>query len=119
MTPNLERKTVVPLFKPARTAKATGRRKRLKPFSERKAAGFDAYRQLAEELLMRSHGDCEIASDYCKGRGEFIHHVLRRSQGGTDTAEDTRWTCDPCHRYLHDNVAESYERGWLRKRVRR
>ena len=69
--------------------------------------------ELREELLLRSHGDCEIGSTVCTGRGEQVHHALRRSQGGRDIPEHTRLTCAPCHEHLHRHPTEAFEKGWL------
>ena len=82
--------------------------------TERAIAARKASRvELLEELLLRSHGACEIGSPACTGRGVHVHHALRRSQGGRDVPEHTRLTCEPCHEHLHRNVAEAFERGWL------
>lgn len=41
------------------------------------------------------------------------HHVRRRSQGGRDEASNLLTVCAPCHRDIHDNPADSRERGLL------
>jgi hypothetical protein len=58
---------------------------------------------------------CELGLvDSCTGRAEVRHHILRRSQGGSDEASNTLDLCDADHRWIHDHPAVSYERGWLR-----
>ena len=75
----------------------------------------DARIALREEVLMRSHGDCEIGSPVCTGRGHHVHHVKRRSRGGRDTLDNVRLACEACHTHLHANPAEAYEKGWLHR----
>jgi hypothetical protein len=77
------------------------------------AAKKDADVALREEVLMRSHGDCEIRSAVCTGRVEVVHHVLRRGQGGAYDLDLVRGSCVACHEHLHGHVAEALERGWL------
>lgn len=43
------------------------------------------------------------------------HHVLRRSQGGTDTADNLLTLCRAHHRWVHEHPALSIEIGLLRK----
>jgi hypothetical protein len=82
--------------------------------TERIWAAKKAHRvELLEEVLLRCHGDCEIGSPDCTGRGHHLHHALRRSQGGRDRLEDVRLSCAPCHDYLHTHVAEAFDKGWL------
>lgn len=42
------------------------------------------------------------------------HHVLRRSQGGTD--KDVVLMCRACHREIHQYPGEARLEGWLRSR---
>lgn len=44
-----------------------------------------------------------------------VHHIVRRSQGGTDELANLLVTCSLHHRYIHEHPAESYERGWLKR----
>ena len=57
---------------------------------------------------------CRVASPVCSGRPTERHHIVRRSQGGTDDASNTLDCCGPCHRWVHAHPAMSFERGWLR-----
>jgi len=43
------------------------------------------------------------------------HHVLRRSQGGTDTADNLVTLCRAHHDWVHQNPARSFEIGLLRR----
>jgi hypothetical protein len=53
----------------------------------------------------------------CEGRAIHRHHILRRSQGGSDGASNTVDICNGCHHYIHGHPAWSYENGWLRRRA--
>lgn len=68
------------------------------------------------ELLFRSQGRCETRgySPLCTGYGIHAHHVIRRSQGGHNNANNLLWVCSMCHRKIHDNPAEALRRGYLR-----
>ncbi len=59
---------------------------------------------------------CEAKLPVCEGRARHRHHVLLRSQGGTDDAANTKDICGACHRWVHDHPAESYKNGLLRHR---
>ena len=72
----------------------------------------DDVRQAVE---YRAGFGCEVSGPNCTGKGEHLHHVLRRSQGGGHTADNLLLTCAPDHRHIHANPAQSYERGWLRR----
>jgi hypothetical protein len=58
---------------------------------------------------------CEIQTTFCTGRATQRHHILRRSQGGSDDRENTLDTCSSCHDYVHANPKISYAQGWLRR----
>lgn len=60
------------------------------------------------EVARRSNGRCEI----CRRRADHMHHrKLRRH--GDHSAANLLHLCFRCHAWIHANVAESYERGWL------
>lgn len=103
---DLTRRDVEPLTKQPKLSK----RKR----TERAwAAKREADVALREEVLLRSHGDCEIRSEVCTGRVEHVHHVLRKAKGGAYDLDLVRGACVLCHDFLHGHVELSYERGWL------
>lgn len=69
-----------------------------------------------KEVRERSGGRCEVrVPGVCTGRGEQVHHVILRGQGGPDELWNLLDACAACHRYVHDHPAESYENEWLRK----
>lgn len=60
---------------------------------------------------------CEAGiTGVCTGRAEHRHHKLRRSQGGTDDADNTADLCAACHSWAHGHPAASYELDLLRRR---
>ena len=104
-----DRQVPEPNFKQPRLSK----RKR----TERAWAAKKATRVvLLEELLMRSHGRCELQTPECVGDGSEVHHRLMRSAGGQDVPEHTAWVCQPCHGFAHGHPGMSYDNGWLIRR---
>lgn len=59
---------------------------------------------------------CEARTDVCVGRASHRHHVLPRSGGGNDATPHLD-VCAPCHTFIHEHPALSYERGWLQRRT--
>lgn len=75
------------------------------------------YGKVRKWVRDRANDMCEARiADVCAGRGAHAHHILMRSQGGTDDMGNLIWVCPPCHGHIHENPAESYEAGFLRKR---
>ena len=73
------------------------------------------YSIVRKDVAGRAGERCEIRSDVCEIRGTECHHLLPRSEGGKDEIANCVWTCDPCHRYLHENKEEAYSKNWLRR----
>lgn len=70
----------------------------------------------AKEVIKRAASCCEASTPVCTFRPEQIHHRRMRSQGGGDEPVNLLHVCGACHRFIHDNPAQSYERGWLLRR---
>jgi len=69
-----------------------------------------------EFVRARSGGWCEAGvSDDCTRHGTELHHIVRRSQGGTNDDENLRLLCHQCHSWTHRNVAAAYQLGLLRR----
>lgn len=62
----------------------------------------------------RSRGFCEAGTPACTGPGEVFHHRQGRRTHDPDLILHC---CDACHLYIHAHPAESYERGWMVRRV--
>lgn len=92
------------------------RKSPLRKVSARRLGQRIHYSRIRGDVEARSNGRCELRTPACTGRGSECHHLLPRSAGGPDDMGNCVWTCPPCHLYVHLNPAESYERGWLRRR---
>ena len=62
-----------------------------------------AYKNLQFDVMLRDNWTCQI----CKEHTEYPpHHIIYRSQGGSDTMENMVCLCGPlennCHRLVHD-----------------
>lgn len=56
---------------------------------------------------MKHHGFGEQDIIYCENCGRIavdIHHIVFRSQGGTDDASNLIALCRECHNLAHDGV---------------
>lgn len=70
--------------------------------------------EVRAEVVARSGGRCEgRVAPGCNGRGEHMHHRLRRSQGGGHTAAVLVHLCAPDHRAVHANPEWAYRHGLL------
>lgn len=72
-------------------------------------AELDAMRPL---VLARSHGFCECARD-CSRNAHQIHHVTRRSQGGTNELGNLLHLSHDCHAWVHAHPREARALGLL------
>jgi 5-methylcytosine-specific restriction endonuclease McrA len=69
------------------------------------------YTEFRRTLFQRSGGHCEIPKEDGEPCGVYapwmgyrhgeVHHVIKRSHGGSDTPENCFWSCDSCHRGEH------------------
>jgi 5-methylcytosine-specific restriction endonuclease McrA len=57
------------------------------------------YRKLCEEVARRAGNRCERCKP-SKGR-LTVHHIIKRSQGGTDTLDNLILLCEKCHGAEH------------------
>jgi 5-methylcytosine-specific restriction endonuclease McrA len=64
--------------------------------SKKGAARGRRLAKLKMELLKEFHGHCEVCG--CSRLPIDLHHIVKRSQGGKDTAENTCLLCRWCHR---------------------
>ncbi len=82
---------------------------------KKKQKGATELDKAREVARTRSKGLCEVRTRACTGRGSEAHHVLRRSQGGSDDPSNLLWACLHCHDWLHKHPAKAYEKGWMMK----
>ena len=50
------------------------------------------------------------------GASGQAHHLVTRSRGGSDTADNLAWVCRPCHDWIHAHPNEARATGLLRAR---
>lgn len=55
------------------------------------------YSKLRREIYERDEGQCVI----CGSPGAHIHHIVFRSQGGKDAADNLVTLCGSCHEKAH------------------
>jgi hypothetical protein len=80
----------------------------------RRSAGWNRSRQWT---LDRAHGRCEaLVHEDCTKRAEHVHHILMRSQGGSDDPANLLACCHLCHHWIHHHPALSYRLGFLAHR---
>lgn len=75
-----------------------------------------AYAELRAELLeSRAGRKCEAQGFHrwhCSGY-LTLHHLLRRSQGGSNAPENLIVVCTVHHRLIHSNPKEAMQEGFL------
>lgn len=90
--------------------------KRTGPIKARgKSRGID--KALYAEVVLRDRGCVGVwllPHVTCAGRID-PHHILRRSQGGPDTADNLVALCRVHHSFVHDHPEIGYRTGLLRR----
>jgi len=82
------------------------RGKRITPVSAKGRARWDTLKALRIAVIARAEGRCQ----YCGAWGHLdAHHVVKRSQGGTDTMDNLVALCRSCH----DRTDSPYAKGKL------
>ncbi len=69
-------------------------------------------REGQRQVRVRSGGYCEAGVHCCTIQAAQVHHIVLRSAGGADTADNLIAVCRPCHDWIHANPAEARFRGW-------
>ena len=98
------------------------RRTPLKGHSWRRRATLaDAlWRDARDAALERDQWDCQAPARGLEGECEFpldVHHLKRRSQGGTHELSNLLCLCRTHHRYVHAHPAVAYRLGLLVRRA--
>ncbi len=68
------------------------------------------YSKLRREIYERDGGQCVL----CGGRGAHIHHIVFRSQGGKDAADNLVTLCGSCHEKAHGIGKSAYTQKEIR-----
>lgn len=88
--------------------------KKRKPFPRWRDGRKSAEWNRTRKWVMARAGDrCEVRTDGCWKRATQVHHIQRRSQGGSDDPSNLLAACDFCHDWIHRNVSLAKAAGWL------
>lgn len=66
---------------------------------------------VVQQAWDRQGGRCAVPE--CRRVAHDPHHRKRRPHGRDDTLDNILLLCRDCHRWVHHNVGEAYERGLL------
>lgn len=92
---------------------------RLRRSSRRQRALDQLWQVRRRQALELTEGCCIAHTPVCPSgdhRADEVHHMLPRSAGGGHELANLLPCCGDAHDYIHAHPAESYERGWLRRR---
>lgn len=94
---------------------ATLKRTRLAPIGKKQRADRGQLADARPVVETRSGGRCEfeLSAVRCEAAAVHLHHVHRRSQGGSNEPTNLRHLCAHHHRIVHDNPGWSFDHGWL------
>lgn len=68
-------------------------------------------------MTQRAGDACEARfSKGCSGWGAEAHHIVLRSQGGSNEPENLLWVCSACHSTIHSYPLAARERGLIASR---
>lgn len=73
-------------------------------------------RQLLDKALVTRCAAHGFLLHHCSGPA-VVHHVLRRSQGGTNDPSNLIVVCNLHHKLIHDNPVAAVDAGFLRWRA--
>lgn len=61
--------------------------------------------------------DCELRiRNVCTGQEQGLHHLKKKSQGGEDTAENCKLSCNACNRWVEDHPIQAEAFGLVIRR---
>lgn len=62
------------------------------------------YQNMRAFLMAREHGKCQLCKkEFSKGNSSHIHHIVPRSESGTDREKNLALLHEKCHKKLHKN----------------
>ncbi len=87
----------------------------LRPRSKKMAKKYRDERVPFVVAMLEKNPRCQAdVQGVCKIWAVHIHEPLQRSAAGSITdPENAMAVCGDCHRYIHANIPESREKGWL------
>ena len=65
----------------------------------------------------RSGGFCEAHTPVCDHVAQHVHHKAGRKGVGAHSPSNLLHVCNGCHSYIHEHPQESYEAGWMLRRL--
>jgi hypothetical protein len=65
------------------------------------------YQNMRSYLMTRENGKCQLCDKTFEDRPSHIHHIIKRSEGGTNRADNLAILHEECHTKLHKNKLES------------
>lgn len=80
--------------------------------SKRRTRFDREYAAIRPAILARNGWQCER----CTNRATVVHHKKGRGPDGNQP-QHLMAVCDDCHRHIHNNPTESYEHGWMIRRL--
>ena len=105
-------KEFTPVPKPPKREKKV--QKKIRPKSKKLVKKDGVWSDVRQVVLARDGFQCVAKiSQYCSKNGEHIHHLLRRSAGGSHDLNNLISLCAACHGWVHEHPAESRKHGWL------
>lgn len=92
------------------------------PGKKRPSRKVTSWRKAVGDVKSRSRGFCEAnVEGVCpsgRHRGEHVHHMILRSQGGPDEAWNLLHICHVAHDWAHNvNRSEAERLGIIRRRT--
>ena len=69
--------------------------------------GYGATWREIRKRFLAHHLVCEVTPG-CTGRATTVHHVIKRSDGGTDDESNLQASCHSCHSRLHGKRGDSF-----------
>lgn len=98
----------------------TDRRAAQKPQRERRRhSGGWSFTAAREAVRERSGGTCEAATERCTRIAVHVHHKAGRVGPDPHHPDRLLHVCLACHDHIHRNPEESYEAGWMLRRLGR
>ena len=73
------------------------------------------YKQLKIDVLKRDRNRCQLCGKFTNSPP---HHVLFRSQGGSDILENLITLCRDCHNMIHHGKESRYYRERIKEKIK-
>jgi len=97
---------------PLRNRSPLARHTPINPVSVKERARQQSWQKVRKVVITRDEGLCRRCGREVGFSGD-VHHLRRRSQGGTDLPDNLVTLCRTCHNRIHEHVAEAVAEGWL------